>query len=769
MMETPELRGITGWIVRRRWWVVAAWSVAFAALAPFAARVEQVLDVSARVDGSESAAVDSIVHDRFDSPFAKYAVLVVKGMPDFRTPEGEARLTEIVKRVNAVPGVSGTLSLVDHPDPVFRATGGKDGTMVIAGLVPRGVELETMVPRLRAVTDSAAQALRGGYPAVSLLWTGELALNYDLRKTSASDAQSAERRVLPLTLALLILAFGTLVAAFVPVVTGLAGVTAALGVAVVLAMRWPLSILLENVVTMIGLGLGIDYALLMVSRFREELASTTDSHLAAVRAVRAAGHTILLSGAAVLIGFLALLLLPLNELQAVGVGGVLVVLASVLLAVTLLPALLAILGARVNVGRVIRRKRANVDASDRWRRWGRWVTRHPVVVLLAGGAPLVMLALQARHMNTSLPRANWLPIKMESARALDELGAMGHAGIVHSLRIVVELPPGVSALEPSGWAAIARLDRELAEDPRVERVQSLPGYVREQLGAEKPSLMMLSMLPAHVLQTFVSKDQGAAIVQILPRSSVDFPALTRYVRELRSLSAQELTGIDGARFLVGGMPAFNADYENAIAGRFNFVVALVVGGTLIALLVGFRSLLIPLKALVLNLLSVAAALGAVVLVFQDGKGAALVGVGAPMGGLFPALPSLVFCIVFGLSMDYEVFLVARVAEAKRAGLSDAEGVAEGLARTAGVITSAAAIMVAVFAAFTLGDFLMIKVLGFALAAAVLFDATIVRLAIGPALLQLAGRWNWWPASVARSRMPEKTKGQVGDPAPHFTT
>jgi len=167
-------------------------------------------------------------------------------------------------------------------------------------------------------------------------------------------------------------------------------------------------------------------------------------------------------------------------------------------------------------------------------------------------------------------------------------------------------------------------------------------------------------------------------------------------------------------------------------------------GTLVALLVGFRSLLVPLKAVVLNLFSVAAAFGAVVLVFQDGLGVRLLGLDAPLDGTFPAVPLIVFCVVFGLSMDYEVFLVARVAEARRRGLGDTEALAEGVARTGGVITSAAAIMIAVFAAFTFGGFVLVKILGFALAAAVLLDVTVVRVALGPALLALAGRWNWWP-------------------------
>jgi len=205
-----------------------------------------------------------------------------------------------------------------------------------------------------------------------------------------------------------------------------------------------------------------------------------------------------------------------------------------------------------------------------------------------------------------------------------------------------------------------------------------------------------------------------------------------------------LTGLAGTRIFVGGLPAQNADYQDAIGGSVTGVIGLVVIGTFFALMIGFRSPLIAIKAVALNCLSVAAAVGASVLVFQDGHGVRLLGLAAPIDGLFPAVSIIVFCIVFGLSMDYEVFLVSRVAEGVREGLSDREALVEGLARTGGIITSAALVMLIVFAGFALGDFLIIKILGFTLAVAVLLDATLVRMAVGPALLRMAGRWNWWP-------------------------
>jgi RND superfamily putative drug exporter len=205
-----------------------------------------------------------------------------------------------------------------------------------------------------------------------------------------------------------------------------------------------------------------------------------------------------------------------------------------------------------------------------------------------------------------------------------------------------------------------------------------------------------------------------------------------------------LAGMTGGSVRVGGIPALNADYDSVVRDRLPSVIALVVGGAFLALLLGFRSLFAAVKAIALNLLSVAAAFGALVLVFQDGHGSKLFGVPGGTGSVFPIVPILAFAIVFGLSMDYEVFLVARVLEARRSGFTEIEAISEGLARTGGLITSAAAIMVVVFAAFTLGGFLVIKMLGFTLTVAVLIDATVVRMVIGPALLHLAGDWNWWP-------------------------
>jgi RND superfamily putative drug exporter len=258
----------------------------------------------------------------------------------------------------------------------------------------------------------------------------------------------------------------------------------------------------------------------------------------------------------------------------------------------------------------------------------------------------------------------------------------------------------------------------------------------------------LGDLARETRRSFLSSDGRAALIEVLPATSVSLREQVNWVRELRRTGATALTGVPGATLLVGGIPALNADYQTIVSDRFAPAMALVVSGTLLALLGGFRSLFAAVKAIALNLLSVAASFGALVLVFQDGHGSGLLGVPGGAGSVFPLVPIVTFAIVFGLSMDYEVFLVARVLEARRSGLSEMDAIPEGMARTAGLITSAAAIMIVVFAAFTLGDFLVVKMIGFTLAVAVLIDATLVRMVIGPALLRIAGDWNWWPGGLA---------------------
>ena len=704
--------------------------------------------MQASILGSESSAVEAALEQRFASPFAVTALLVVSGAPGPDRPEGRAVLEETVAALRRTRGVRQTLSFLDHPDPLFVGQGG--GTFVVVGLDPGEGRADRLVPALRAVTERLEGRLRASAAGLELRFTGEGPINLDIWRTSADDVKRAERRTLPVTLALLLLAFGAVTAALVPVVSGALAVLLALGILALVAQHLQLSILAVNVTSMLGLALGIDYALLSVSRFREARALGQDPRAAAADAARHAGATIALSGLPVAIGFLALLLVPLNELRSAAIGGLLVTFVSVLLAATLLPMLLAWLGPRLEAGRLWRRDA--LAQRDRYARLAAGVVRRPLLVLALALPPLLWLAAEGRRLSPSIPRGSWLPAETESARAERDLAAMGRRGVLHALRAVVFLPEDVQALSREGWEASRRLAEALGADPRIATVRSLRSQLDGRAtGDAQDELAAVALAPSVAKRTFLAEEGDAFLLEVLPREDLDSQQQIALVRDLRRADAARLAGLAGVRLVVGGLPAFNADYEAAVAGRLPRVIAAVVLATLVALFAGFRSLLVPVKAVLLNLLSVAAAFGALVLVFQDGHGVLLLGLAGPVDGVFPIVPALVFCTVFGLSMDYEVFLVARVREERRAGRSETGAIVEGVARTGPVITHAAAVMIAVFASFMLGDFVLMKMLGFALAVAVLLDATLIRLVIGPALLQLAGRYNWWPGEPARDR------------------
>ncbi len=726
---------------RRFWWAMSGFVMALALL-PFSYKVERRLETVVHIKGGESEQVDRELAQRFQSPFARRLILVISGLPDPDSAKGADALGFLTTSLRSVPGVSGVVSSVDWPDPLFIGKNG--GTLIIVGLEPHDENVEGLVPQLRARADWMEGQLRAQYPKIKLQITGETPLNFDLRKVSADDVTHAEERAMPVTLVLLVLAFGSLVAALLPLGVGLLSISMSLGAAALLAHYLQLSILVQNLATMLGLGLGIDYALLMVSRFREALAEGYDPGAAADIAARQAGRTLIISATTVAIGFSALLIVPISELRSIGIAGLLVTALSVMLCTSILPWALSLLGHRIDAAKVSildgRSKTQDLcAASERWVRWGCIVTGRPWTALLVAGIPLLILAFQGRRISPGIPDHDSLPAAAESVRALHTLQGMGRSGIVQGLRVILELPPQSPTLSPTGWLAITRMTKRFQSDPRAEEVLSLP-----TLTGMSDTADAVDELPEPMRKSFLSSDGQATLIELLPTAALSPNEQVQWVRDVRSSDVAAMTGLPGAVLRVGGVPALEADYDLVVKERLPKVVLGVIVGSLLALLIGLRSLFAAIKAILLNLLSVGASFGALVVVFQDGHGSKLFGLEGPTGSVYPIVPILSFAIVFGLSMDYEVFLVARVLEERRRGLCERSAVVEGLARTAGLITSAAAIMIAVFTAFTLGSFLVVQMLGFTLAGAVLIDATVVRMVVGPALLRLAGDWNWWP-------------------------
>ena len=699
------------------------WLLVLIASLPLASGLEARLETAARVTGSDHERVAQLLRSEFDSAFADPLILVASGIAPHDAITAEQLSHRLTAALEVDPHVAGLLSYENTHDALFLGAEGQGAVILVRPIDPAGA-MDATLTQLRALTAMLERELRGSAPALSLQWTGAAALNADLRRVSAAEAQAAEARVMPLVLLLLLLVFRSIPAALLPAVAGMVCIPIALGIAALASHVLPLSIVLINVVSMLGLGLSIDYALLMVGRFREELAAGHDGPAAARRTRRSAGHTILLSAAGIAVGFAALLLVPINEIRSIAVGGLIVLAVAVLLACTLLPALLARLGSRINAWPMPWPRRWSLPHGA-WSRATGALFRRPALFLLCGLAPLLLLGAHALDLRISLPRGEWLPRSAASVRAMGQLQAMGQPDLSQLIEVLVRLPAGVSVDDPRGRVLLADVSRQLGHDPRVGAVRELSTAAALAPTAGVPITVALPQLH----RMFASHDLHTALVALIPAAGTDSGALTELVRDIRAGRTFVLHE-SAAAVLVGGLPALNADYEDSVRSHTPAVVATVLGVSFLMLLIGFRSVAIALKAVLLNVISVAASLGALVWVFQD--------------GVFPNIPILAFCIVFGLSMDYEVFLFHRVLESHRAGRTDEESMDDGLRLTAKLIASAALIMIAVFGAFCLGEFLFIRMLGFTLAVAVLIDATLVRLLLGPAIFALAGRWNWWP-------------------------
>lgn len=696
------------------------WTAVAVALVPFATDLESRLDGRASVDGAESVRAQMALTHEFDTPLANPTILVVEGLaPTRRTGDAET-LRGLVERLEtAGPGIR-VISHLDAGDPLF--VGANAGSAVLLVNAPG-----TPVADLQRIADAH---LASADRELALYWTSEALINDEMREIGARDANEAELRVLPLALIVLLIAFGSATAGATPVAIGFLTVALARGLLALIDGYIPLSILTASVTTMLGLALSVDYALLVVSRFRDEL-TRADRHTAARVAAQRAGGAVLLSGAGVAIALAALLLVPINEVRSIGIAGLVAVMVAVAICTTLLPALLAIVGSRIDLLWPWRRRLAPA-AHSLWNAWARVVFARPLALAICTAAPLLALALNCTRLDIGLPRGEWLPRSTQGAEAMAALARIERAGLLQTIQVVARFDTPVAA--PSSWRALAQLAERYASDPRVEAVRSITSVTGRQNAALYP------FLPDSARGMFVSEDRRSALIAVIPRASLELHEYTQLARDLRAVSAPAgVVAID-----IGGAPALTADYIAAVSHWFAPVAGAILAATFIVLAIGLRSVLLPLKAVALNLLSVGAALGAMVLVFQDGHGAQWLGLQGPSHAVFPIVPILVFSVVFGLSMDYEVFLFSRVVEAHRAGQNDIRAMTVGLRATAGVITSAALLMAIVFGAFVLGEFLLMKMLGFSLAVAILIDAVLVRLVLGPALFAIAGRWNWWP-------------------------
>ncbi len=434
----------------------------------------------------------------------------------------------------------------------------------------------------------------------------------------------------------------------------------------IIADYTPMSVFVLNMTSMLGLGVGIDYSLLIVTRFREELNRGLRRREAARRTLSTAGAAVLTSGMTVVVGFAALLLTPLVETRSVGIGGLVVVSVAVLLSTTLLPALLAVFGRQIDRPRWLARRLAWYHAPTVWEKWARSLGRHPRRALLVGGLAVAVLTAPVFWIRIGLPARNWWPAQTEAGRAIESLQQLGAAGVILPVRVVVEFPAGQSAVSATSLRGLRALSDSFQQDPRVDRVRSLVDLKRGTsiLGYS----LLYSDLPAareeygDFLDAYLSQDGRLASGRDPGRHHLA-PHVHGCFSPGPTARYHGHQGTQGCQGLGGRLHRFGLDVQTILLKVFPRLVVLILAVTGVMLAIAFRSVLVPIKAVIMNSLSVSATFGLIVLVFQYGFGAQLFGLPGPTSAIFVVIPVLVFAVVFGLSMDYEVFLLSRVKEA----------------------------------------------------------------------------------------------------------
>jgi len=738
-------------VVRFRWLVVALWAVVGSIGIVRAKHTPELLNVRGGADReTEAALADRLLSTRFARPFSEFFAVALESTQPFTAGLPRAALDSIVADLRNEPYVRALLSYPSTKDSLFLSADGRKTFLLVSVDAPAGDSLGKLVLRFRGALGRAIAHVphRDDYRA----WvTGRSPLDLDVRVVSTDDSRRLEARLIPLTLVILVLAFGALVAALLPLLVGFITVTLSLTLVGVLARHTPMSVFVLNLTTMIGLGVGIDYSLLMVTRFREELTRGHRRREAAARTIRTAGRAVLTSGLTVVVGFGALVLTPLVETKSVGLAGLVVVAVAVLLSTTLLPALLAIIGREIDRPRWLARRLTWYHSPRGWEKWARTLSRSPRKALVLGGVAVAILTAPLLWIRIGLPARHWWPSHTEAGEGVEELTKIGVAGYLFPIRVVIEFPAGQPATQLISLRALRRLSDSLRADPRVRDVRSLVDLERGQ------SLLGYSLLYSDLdaarakykdaIDAYLSRDQQTTLLDVIARDSTSLTTEMELVAAVRQVAkSKAIRQLAGSKAAVGGYVAGAVDFQADLLGRFPLIILLVLGVTGVMLAVAFRSVLVPIKAVIMNSLSVSATFGLIVLVFQHGVGAREFGLDGATEAIFVAVPVLVFAVVFGLSMDYEVFLLSRIKEAFDRTGRNTEATMEGVSATASVITSAALIMIVVFGAFAFARVLMVQFLGFGLAIAVLLDATVIRMVLVPAFMHLAGRWNWWPGT-----------------------
>lgn len=575
---------------------------------------------------------------------------------------------------------------------------------------------------MTSAVDDIREAI-DGEQGVTL--TGGAAINKDINSASQKDLASAEAIGLPIAIVVLLLAFGSVVAAFIPLAVGIVTVVSAFGVMTLFSEAMDLSIFVMNIIPMLGLALSIDFALLLINRYKEELANHSITE-AVQTAIQTAGRSIIFSALCVFIGLGAMLVMQVEIFQNIALGGMLVVTIAVLSSVTLLPALLMLLKDRINKWTIIRVK---PGATTRWRNFASFVMKRPVTLILVALIVLGIGIIPVKNMELTIPQVDSLPESYDSRQAYELMDKQFGLGEQSTVYMIADRPDGWDST--AGLEDIKNIEDKLLADNDVLSVDTI--FTASEIPTVEQWEQSLSVPEVEVqltplMDTFVQDNK------LLVPVSLNLNGSSNEAQDwVREWSEKEL-GVD---FKLGGQPKFNQEIFDEIFDKVGWLLAIILGSTFIILMIAFRSILIPLKAIIMNIIGLASTFGILVYIFQYGH------FGIEETTIALIIPVIVFSLVFGLSMDYEVFLISRIQEEYLKHQNNTLATVDGLTSTSKIITSAALIMIVITGAFAFTDVMPVKQIGVGIAIAVAIDASIIRLLLVPSLMKLFGKWNWW--------------------------
>jgi RND superfamily putative drug exporter len=734
-------------VTRYRWWIVGVWMVLGGIALPFAPQANQVLQSGGFVspDAESQKAIDLLVQKIHLNPTI---VQIIVSSPRYTAdqPEFAQEAEHTISRLRTWPEVAAIVTFLDNPRQISldRKAAYID---VLLKTDPESAPkyLPELQQRLQTTADMK-YSVGGG------------AVFYeDIQTVSERDLRRAELLAFPFALIALLFVFRSVVASILPALVGGCAVVISLALIFALGHVIPLSIFVLNITTLFGLGLGVDYSLFIVSRFREELKRGRGVDEAVMVAIATAGRAVACSGLTVSIGLLGLTFMHINMLHSVGLGGVLVVMLALVAALTLLPAMLSILGLRVNafpvrLPRAWRRNSGEREVGDLhhgfWYRLSQFVMQYPVRVFVVVLLLLLSFGVPFLFVRFSAPDASILPKDVPSRQAFDLLAQRFNDR--ETTPIIMAVQTQGSVMSEPNIAYLYNYVRRIEADPGVQRVDSIvsadPRFTlaQYQLLYTNPKLLVDPYL-AELVKSSVAGD--TTMIQVISKYGMEDVRSQAIVQAIRNTSAGH-----GIRVLVDGGTAADMDYASSLYSDFPLALLVIAISTFVVLFLLFRSIVLPLKAILMNTLSILASYGALVVIFQDGFLHQILGF-TPLGFVEASSPILLFCSLFGLSMDYEVFLLSRIQEAFWQTGDNRKAVALGLQRSGGIITSAAVIVIVVSSCFATADMILVKALGLGMALAVVLDATLVRGLLVPATMRLLGDWNWWLPFVGVQRHP----------------